>query len=62
MLATGLVVEHERALGAWQAEWGALSDALAYAGGAAAAIRRVLERSRSMPAGCSPTSTRVGTA
>ncbi len=43
VLETGLVVEHERALGAWQAEWGALSDALAYAGGAAAAIRRVLE-------------------
>ena len=36
----GLVLEHERALGAWQAEWGALSDALAYAGGAAAAMRR----------------------
>ena len=36
-------LEHERALGAWQAEWGALSDALAYAGGAAAAIRGVLE-------------------
>ena len=35
--------EHERAAGAWQAEWPALSDALAYAGGAAAAIRRSLE-------------------
>ena len=43
VLESGLVVEHERALGAWQAEWGALSDALAYAGGAAAAIRGVLE-------------------
>ena len=40
---SGLVQEHERAVGAWQAEWGALSDALAYAGGAAAAIRGVLE-------------------
>ena len=35
--------EHERAAGAWQAEWPALSDALAYAGGAAAAVRRSLE-------------------
>ena len=43
VLMSGLVQEHERAVGAWQAEWGALSDALAYAGGAAAAIRGVLE-------------------
>jgi 3-carboxy-cis,cis-muconate cycloisomerase len=43
VLLEGVVVEHERALGAWQAEWGALSDALAYTGGAAAAIRAVLE-------------------
>jgi 3-carboxy-cis,cis-muconate cycloisomerase len=43
VLLEGVVAEHERALGAWQAEWGALSDALAYAGGAAAAIRGVLE-------------------
>ncbi len=43
VLAEGVVLEHERALGAWQAEWGALSDALAYAGGAASAIRGVLE-------------------
>ena len=35
--------EHERAAGAWQAEWGALSDGLAYTGGAAASVRRVLE-------------------
>jgi len=35
--------EHERAAGAWQAEWPALSAALAFAGGAAAAIRRSLE-------------------
>jgi 3-carboxy-cis,cis-muconate cycloisomerase len=35
--------ELERAAGAWQAEWPALSAALAYAGGAAAAIRRSLE-------------------
>ena len=36
--------EHERAAGAWQAEWEALSDALASTGGAAAAIRGTLER------------------
>ena len=43
VLESGLLVEHERALGTWQAEWGALSDALACSGGAAAAIRGVLE-------------------
>ena len=35
--------EHERAAGAWHAEWAALSEALAYTGGAAAAIRECLE-------------------
>jgi 3-carboxy-cis,cis-muconate cycloisomerase len=35
--------EHERAAGAWHAEWTALSEALAHAGGAAAAIRECLE-------------------
>ena len=35
--------EHERAVGAWQAEWEALSGALAYTGGAAAAMREVLD-------------------
>ena len=35
--------EHERAAGAWHAEWTALSDALAYAGGAAAAVRELLD-------------------
>jgi len=40
--AIGLVHEHERAAGAWQAEWPALSAALAYAGGAAAATRETL--------------------
>jgi 3-carboxy-cis,cis-muconate cycloisomerase len=44
--ASALVgAEHElqRAAGAWQAEWPALSAALAFAGGAAAAARRSLE-------------------
>jgi 3-carboxy-cis,cis-muconate cycloisomerase len=35
--------EHERAAGAWHAEWKALSDGLAYAGGAAATLRETLE-------------------
>jgi 3-carboxy-cis,cis-muconate cycloisomerase len=38
-----LLHEHERAAGAWQAEWTALSDALAFAGGAATALRETLE-------------------
>jgi 3-carboxy-cis,cis-muconate cycloisomerase len=35
--------EHERAVGAWHAEWKALSDALAYSGAAAANLRGTLE-------------------
>jgi 3-carboxy-cis,cis-muconate cycloisomerase len=35
--------EHERAGGAWQAEWEALSRALALTGGAAAALREALD-------------------
>ena len=35
--------EHERAAGAWHAEWEPLSDALALAGGAACAVREVME-------------------
>jgi 3-carboxy-cis,cis-muconate cycloisomerase len=38
-----MAVEHERAAGAWHAEWEALSDALALTGGAAAAVREVTE-------------------
>jgi 3-carboxy-cis,cis-muconate cycloisomerase len=37
------VHEHERATGAWQAEWRALSDALALTGGGAAWMRETLE-------------------
>jgi 3-carboxy-cis,cis-muconate cycloisomerase len=37
-----LLVEHERAAGAWQAEWPVVVNALAYAGGAAAATRDTL--------------------
>jgi 3-carboxy-cis,cis-muconate cycloisomerase len=42
-LLTGGGHELDRAAGAWQAEWPALSAALAFAGGAAAAARRSLE-------------------
>jgi 3-carboxy-cis,cis-muconate cycloisomerase len=38
-----LLGEHERAAGAWQAEWPLVATALAYAGGAAAATRETLE-------------------
>jgi 3-carboxy-cis,cis-muconate cycloisomerase len=38
VLSASLAQEHERAAGAWHAEWEALSGALAYTGGAAHAI------------------------
>jgi 3-carboxy-cis,cis-muconate cycloisomerase len=43
VLLESAVQEHERAAGAWHAEWHALSTALAAAGGAAAAVRRSLD-------------------
>jgi 3-carboxy-cis,cis-muconate cycloisomerase len=43
VLSGGLAQEHERAIGDWQAEWSALSGALALTGGAAASARRVVE-------------------
>jgi 3-carboxy-cis,cis-muconate cycloisomerase len=43
LLTGGLAQEHERAVGAWHAEWHALTGALAFAGGAAAAVREVVE-------------------
>jgi 3-carboxy-cis,cis-muconate cycloisomerase len=42
-LVESMEQENERAAGAWHAEWQALSDALAYTGGAAAAMRDVLD-------------------
>ena len=42
-LGAAMVGEHERAAGAWHSEWGALSDALALTGGAAAAMREATE-------------------
>jgi 3-carboxy-cis,cis-muconate cycloisomerase len=41
-LQVAMVGEHERATGAWHSEWETLSDALALAGGAAAAVREVV--------------------
>jgi 3-carboxy-cis,cis-muconate cycloisomerase len=43
VLSRTLVQEHERAAGAWHAEWEALSSALAYTGAAAAALVEALE-------------------
>jgi 3-carboxy-cis,cis-muconate cycloisomerase len=43
ILTVSVVQEHERAAGAWQAEWEALSGALAFAGGAAEGSRATLE-------------------
>lgn len=42
ILMESLVQEHERSAGAWQAEWHALTTALAATGGASAAVRRSL--------------------
>jgi len=42
VLSRALIQEHERAAGAWHAEWEALSSAVAYTGGAAAAIAEAL--------------------
>ena len=43
VLLEAMAGEHERAAGAWQSEWGALSSALAGAGGAAWSLREALE-------------------
>ena len=43
LLTGGIAGELERAAGAWHAEWDAWSGALAWTGGAAATMRRVLE-------------------
>ena len=42
-LGAAMAGEHERAAGAWHAEWEALSGVLALTGGAAAAVREVTE-------------------
>ena len=43
ILLESAVAEHERAVGAWHAEWAALTAALAATGGSAAAVARSLE-------------------
>ncbi len=43
VLSRSVVQEHERAAGAWHAEWEALSGALAYTGGAARNIAEAVE-------------------
>ena len=43
VLLEAMAGEHERAAGAWQSEWGALSTALASTGGAAWSLREALE-------------------
>ena len=43
VLSRTVVQEHERAAGAWQAEWDALSGALAYTGGAASNIAEAVD-------------------
>ena len=50
VLTGSLVQEHQRAAGAWHAEWDALTSALLYAGGAAAAVRSALEGLEVFPA------------
>jgi 3-carboxy-cis,cis-muconate cycloisomerase len=42
LLLESVVAEHERAVGAWHAEWHALDTALGATGGAASAVRRSL--------------------
>jgi 3-carboxy-cis,cis-muconate cycloisomerase len=43
VLTAALAQENERAAGAWHAEWGALTDALAFTGGAVSWLRQTLE-------------------
>ena len=43
VLLEAMAGEHERAAGAWQSEWGALSTALAFTGGAAWSLREALD-------------------
>lgn len=50
VLLASMTQEHERAAGAWQAEWETLRDALALTGGAAASMRKALEGLEIRPA------------
>jgi 3-carboxy-cis,cis-muconate cycloisomerase len=48
-LTADMAHEHQRAAGAWQAEWLALSGALAFTGGAAASLREALQHLEVFP-------------
>jgi 3-carboxy-cis,cis-muconate cycloisomerase len=50
ILTAALPQEHQRAAGAWQAEWLALGGALAFTGGAAASLRESLDGLEVFPA------------
>jgi 3-carboxy-cis,cis-muconate cycloisomerase len=50
VLLAAMPQEHERAAGAWHAEWEPLTEALALTGGAAAALREVVEQLEVHPA------------
>jgi 3-carboxy-cis,cis-muconate cycloisomerase len=43
VLFTGMVQEHERAVGGWQAEWETLTELLRLAGGAAGRVRETIQ-------------------
>jgi 3-carboxy-cis,cis-muconate cycloisomerase len=43
VLLEAMAGEHERAAGAWHSEWRALSDALAFTGGAAWSLHEALD-------------------
>ncbi len=61
VLTDALDHEHERAAGAWHAEWDALSGALAHTGGALGRDRgRRSRHSRCIPNGCARTSSSSG--
>ena len=49
VLQSAMTQEHERSAGAWHSEWEALSDALAFTGGAVAAMRESLDGLRVHP-------------
>jgi 3-carboxy-cis,cis-muconate cycloisomerase len=50
ILLGAMAQEHERAAGAWQAEWEAMGGALAHTGGAAASLREALDGLEVRPA------------
>jgi len=60
ILTAALPQEHQRAAGAWQAEWLALSGALAFTGGAAASLRETLDGLEVYPARMAENLARTG--